>query len=103
VYKKWNMKLLAEIYAAYKNGRMAKDPTEGWYEGELWFFDNYIIPLAQKLRECQVFGVSCDEFLDYARDNRMEWEMKGREIVREARMTLQSRALQTAVQESFEI
>jgi hypothetical protein len=44
----------------------------GWYEGELWFFDNYIIRLAQKLRECGVFGVSCDEFLDYAMDNRLE-------------------------------
>jgi 3'5'-cyclic nucleotide phosphodiesterase len=83
VYKKWNLRLLAEMYEAYQMGRSAKDPTEGWYEGELWFFDNYIIPLAKKLRECGVFGVSCDEFLDYAKDNRMEWEMKGREIVRE--------------------
>jgi 3'5'-cyclic nucleotide phosphodiesterase len=89
VYKKWNMKLLTEMYTAYQNGRMAKDPTEGWYEGELWFFDNYVIPLAQKLRECQVFGVSCDEFLDYAKDNRMEWEMKGRDIVRGAKARLQ--------------
>jgi 3'5'-cyclic nucleotide phosphodiesterase len=89
VYKKWNMKLLAEMYTAYQNGRMVKDPTEGWYEGELWFFDNYVIPLAQKLRECQVFGVSCDEFLDYAKDNRIEWEMKGRDIVRGAKARLQ--------------
>jgi hypothetical protein len=28
-----------------------------------------------------VFGVSCDEFLDYALDNRGEWESKGQEIV----------------------
>jgi 3'5'-cyclic nucleotide phosphodiesterase len=91
VYKKWNMKLLAEMYTAYQNGRMAKDPTEGWYEGELWFFDNYVIPLAQKLRDCQVFGVSCDEFLDYAKDNRTEWEMKGRDIVEEAKAQLQLR------------
>jgi hypothetical protein len=72
------------MYNAYKKGRTAKDPTKGWYEGELWFFDNYIIPLAQKLRECGVFGVSCDEFLDYAKDNRSEWELKGRDIVQEA-------------------
>jgi 3'5'-cyclic nucleotide phosphodiesterase len=95
VYKKWNMKLLTEMYTAYQNGRMSKDPLEGWYEGELWFFDNYIIPLAQKLRECQVFGVSCDEFLDYAKDNRAEWEMKGREIVVEAKAQLQLRVAQT--------
>jgi len=28
-----------------------------------------------------VFGVSCDEFLDYAYDNRQEWEVKGKQIV----------------------
>jgi hypothetical protein len=39
------------------------------------------IPLAKKLKECRVFGVSCDEFLDYALDNRGEWESKGQEIV----------------------
>jgi 3'5'-cyclic nucleotide phosphodiesterase len=103
VYKKWNMKLLAEMYTAYKNGRMAKDPTEGWYEGELWFFDKYIIPLAQKLRECQVFGVSCDEFLDYARDNRMEWEMKGREIVQDARTRLQLPVMESLAGQSVDI
>jgi hypothetical protein len=69
------------MYAAYKAGRAEQDPSMSWYEGELWFFDNYIIPLASKLRECQVFGVSCDEFLDFATENRKEWEVKGRDIV----------------------
>ena len=41
------------------------------------------IPLAKKLRECGVFGVSCDEFLDYATDNRTEWEAKGAELVKQ--------------------
>jgi hypothetical protein len=41
------------------------------------------IPLAKKLRECGVFGVSCDEFLDYATDNRTEWEVKGAELVKQ--------------------
>jgi 3'5'-cyclic nucleotide phosphodiesterase len=90
IYKVWNMNLLKEMYHAYQNGRLAKDPTVGWYEGELWFFDNYVIPLAQQLRECKVFGVSCDEFLDYAKDNRMEWEMKGREIVRQAAVDMKA-------------
>jgi 3'5'-cyclic nucleotide phosphodiesterase len=103
VYKKWNMKLLTEMYTAYQNGRMTKDPTEGWYEGELWFFDNYIIPLAQKLRECQVFGVSCDEFLDYAKDNRAEWEVKGRDIVQEVKVQLQLLVLQSNKNTIFEL
>jgi hypothetical protein len=28
------------------------------YDGEIGFFDFYIIPLARKLKECGVFGVS---------------------------------------------
>lgn len=81
VYEKWNKDLFHEMYGAYSEGRTDKDPSEGWFEGELWFFDNYIIPLAKKLKECGVFGVSCDELLDFALENRLEWESKGRSIV----------------------
>lgn len=41
------------------------------------------IPLARKLKDCGVFGVSSDEFLVYARANREEWQAKGKEIVAE--------------------
>jgi len=40
------------------------------YKGEIGFFDFYIIPLAKKLKECGVFGVSSDEYLNYATKNR---------------------------------
>jgi class 3 adenylate cyclase len=83
VYIKWNEKLFQEMYLAYKSGRGKEDPSEGWHNGELWFFDNYIIPLAGKLRQCGVFGVSSDEFLDYASANRKEWELKGERLVKE--------------------
>jgi hypothetical protein len=69
------------MHQAYSTGRAEKDPSQGWHEGDLWFFDNYIIPLAKKLKTCGVFRVSCDEFLDYANDNRCEWEEKGCDIV----------------------
>jgi 3'5'-cyclic nucleotide phosphodiesterase len=82
LYQKWNRRLYNEMYTAYAAGRAEKDPSVGWYESELWFFDNYIIPLAKKLKTCGVFGVSCDELLDYATENRAEWAVKGREIVR---------------------
>lgn len=81
VYQKWNKRLFEEMYQAYRHGYSKSNPADGWYEGELWFFDNYVIPLGKKLRVCGVFGVSCDEFLDYAVDNRYEWEGKGKEIV----------------------
>ena len=83
MYLKWNERLFQEFYRAYQDGRGTdKDPSEGWYEGELGFYDFYIIPLAKKLKECGVFGVSSDEYLNYAMANRREWEQKGREIVK---------------------
>ena len=60
IYQKWNERLFAEMLTAYQNGRMGNDPSKGWYQGELGFFDNYVIPLAKKLKECGVFGVSSD-------------------------------------------
>jgi hypothetical protein len=81
VYQKWNARLFNELYQAYKEGRSEKDPTEFWYKGEMGFFDFYIIPLAQKLKSCGVFGVSSDEYLTYARQNRAEWEEKGEALV----------------------
>lgn len=81
VYIKWNERLFAEMYKAYTEGRAEKDPTDNWYRNEIGFFDFYIIPLAQKLAECGVFGVSSDEYLNYAIMNRNEWEKKGLDVV----------------------
>jgi len=83
IYRKWNQRLFTELMAAYKAGRMGSDPASFWYKGELSFFDNYIIPLAKKLKECNVFGVSSDECLNYAVRNREEWEQRGEGIVEE--------------------
>lgn len=85
VYQKWNERLYREMYDSFTSGRMLKDPTEGWYEGELKFFDGYIIPLAKKLKDCGVFGVSSHEYLNYAEKNRQEWERKGQDLVAKMR------------------
>jgi hypothetical protein len=81
VYTKWNEKLFQEMYVAYVKGRMEKDPSTGWVKGEMWFFDNYVIPLSKKLDSCGIFGVSSDEYYSYAVENRKEWEHKGEAIV----------------------
>ena len=81
VYQAWNESLFHEMFKAYKLGRTAKNPSDGWYKGELWFFDNYVIPLAKKLKDCGVFGVSSDEYLNYAIQNRAEWAERGEDIV----------------------
>jgi hypothetical protein len=83
VYTKWNERLFQEMYLAYENGRSPKDPSVGWYKGELWFFDNYVVPLGKKLNECNVFGVASDEGLNYALANRQEWAGKGEDIVKD--------------------
>jgi hypothetical protein len=83
IYRRWNGRLFEELYRAYRHGRIAKNPVDFWYEGELGFFDHYIIPLALKLKECGVFGVSSYEYLDYALENRRRWEEHGREILAE--------------------
>mmetsp|Transcript_40657 Transcript_40657/g.45420 ORF Transcript_40657/g.45420 Transcript_40657/m.45420 type:complete len:157 (-) Transcript_40657:260-730(-) len=81
VYRKWNERLFEEMYHAYKADRTKTDPCTFWIKGELGFFDNYIIPLSKKLSDCGVFGVSSDEYLNYALRNRKEWELKGEAIV----------------------
>jgi hypothetical protein len=83
VYQKWNRRLFAEMHASYCAGKSPTHPADTWYKGELWFYDNYVVPLASKLRECRVFGASSDEFLTYAMDNRSEWETKGEAIVQD--------------------
>lgn len=81
VYRRWNERLFEEMYVAYRLGRSDKDPSDFWYKGEIGFFDHYIIPLTKKLRDCGVFGVSSDEYMNYAIKNREEWEMRGQEVV----------------------
>ncbi|KAL7562532.1 hypothetical protein ACA910_008238 [Epithemia clementina (nom. ined.)] len=83
IYRKWNAKLFEEMYKAYKEGRAEKNPADFWYKGEIGFFDFYIIPLAKKLKECGVFGVSSKEYLNYAERNRKEWELRGQEVLSE--------------------
>ena len=78
IYIKWNERLFHEMLMAYEAGRCQEDPAEFWYQGELGFFDYYIIP---KLKECGVFGVASDEYLNYAITNRQEWEVQGRQVV----------------------
>jgi 3'5'-cyclic nucleotide phosphodiesterase len=81
IYRKWNERLFREMHKAYMEGRAETNPADFWYKGEIGFFDFYIVPLAKKLSDCGVFGVSSDEYLNYAIMNRNEWEKKGKGIV----------------------
>jgi len=72
-------------------GRADTDPASFWVKGELGFFDHYSIPLAKKLKECGVFGVSSDEFLNYANHNRHEWSLRGKQVLAEMVEKLQDK------------
>lgn len=90
VYRKWNECLFLEMSKAFYEGRADVNPADTWYRGEIGFFDYYIIPLAKKLENCGVFGVSSDEYLNYAIKNRDEWEARGEEIVAEMKEKLKT-------------
>ncbi|CAB9516323.1 Receptor-type guanylate cyclase gcy [Seminavis robusta] len=81
VYRKWNSKLFEEAYFAFKAGRADIDPSITWYEDEITFFDTYVIPLATKMRECELFDSSCEEGIRYATSNREQWVTTGAEEV----------------------
>eukprot|EP00980_Cylindrotheca_fusiformis_P016050 scaffold4732_cov140-Cylindrotheca_fusiformis.AAC.2 len=83
IYKEWNERFFMECYGAYKAGRADSDPGVNWYKGEIGFFDFYVIPLAKKLESCGVFGVSSDEYLNYAKANREEWIREGEALVQQ--------------------
>lgn len=83
VYKTWNQRFFQECYGAYMAGRADVDPSLNWYQGEIGFFDFYVIPLAKKLDNCGVFGVSSHEYLNYAMGNREEWVRDGENLVQE--------------------
>jgi hypothetical protein len=80
IYRQWNESLFREMYEAFVEGRAEKDPSEGWYKGELWFFDNWVIPLAQNLKECGVLDIVSEQLVKQARSNRLKWELEGQKI-----------------------
>ena len=81
IYEKWSSRLFEELWIAYKAGRSGEDPSQSWYQKELDFFDHYAIPLAMQLKDCDVFVVGGDEFLNYAIKNRQRWTEQGKEWV----------------------
>jgi hypothetical protein len=81
VYHRWNEHLFQEMLAAYHDDRAAFDPTETWYQGEIGFFDYYVIPLATRMTETGVFGEVGATFVSNANNNRSNWEMIGHSIL----------------------
>jgi hypothetical protein len=84
VFTKWNKRLFEEMSVAYSKGGKAmgsKDPADFWYQGEIVFFDETVIPLCTKLHESGAFGEDAEEFVNYAKSNRQAWHSKGNDMV----------------------
>jgi hypothetical protein len=81
VYRKWNTRLFQEMTLAFRNGRSSFDPSSNWYQGEIGFFDHYVIPLAKKMKEAGVFGSAGAPYLAFATSNKEMWEASGAQAV----------------------
>lgn len=84
-FLKWNRKLYEELFHAYHvSGRVQmgeSDPSVGWRDSQLFFYDIYILPLARKLRRCGAFGRQRGrEIVRNAKGVRKRWEAEGGEV-----------------------
>lgn len=77
VFQKWNEKLFREHCMAFDAGKLPEDPSEIWYDRVLKCMDTKVVPVAVKLKECGILGISSDECLGFAKDNREEWVKTG--------------------------
>jgi hypothetical protein len=65
-------RLFEEMYSAIaQEGLKLAHRRDG---GELCFFYNHIIPLARTFEECGMFGVSSDEYLNYALESHEKFD-----------------------------
>ena len=80
-YQRWNERLFEEMHAAYEKGLSAKSPAENWYEGEIWFFDNCVLPLAKRMKDSGIFGARGNDIYRNAVSNKKDWTIKGAGIV----------------------
>lgn len=83
LYRKWSQRLFLEQHAAYRSGRCRVDPTETWFQSQLDLFSKNSVPVAQRLKESNVLGVSSGECLDYALTNLKQWQDQGLSVVEE--------------------
>jgi len=72
----WNEKLFHELIVAHSQNR-GFDPCGFWFKGQIGFIDNYVIPLADRLSLCDVFGENSFLFLKNAKEIRRRWIEEG--------------------------
>jgi len=81
VFIKWNEKLYYELWVAKVHQR-GPDCLDKWFDGQISFFDKYIFPLADRLKQCDVFGEVGSIFYENANLNRERWILEGQDLCR---------------------
>jgi hypothetical protein len=81
VYEKWCFKQFEEKYVAFEKGLSLEDPCLAWFHKELDYFDNFVIPLAMELKDCDAFVVSNDDCLKHALKNRQQFASKEKLLI----------------------
>ena len=99
VFRRWNEQLFREQYLTYmqsssscssccegppKEPSQLHNPAHEWYAWKLNFFDKHVLVLAKNLKTSGVLDVATgEEYWNYALANRQEWELQGREFVKQ--------------------
>ena len=82
MYRLWSDKRYDEALVAYQAGRRGgMDPKETWYNDQLEFFDKYVLPLTEQIKQSGIFGDDSKEYYSYALSNRERWERQGKDIM----------------------
>jgi hypothetical protein len=87
-FVKWNRRLYKELLYAFHHDRTTWDPTDGWYQNQINFFDFYILPLAKRMDACGVLGHKSSVFLYFAMENKRRWIDEGHQITDEMVQTV---------------
>lgn len=78
-FLKWNFRLYKELMACYKKGLMP-DPTQNWAIGQVGFFENYIIPLAERTEKIRGSSICSLHLSENAKNNMARWKEEGEVI-----------------------
>jgi 3'5'-cyclic nucleotide phosphodiesterase len=76
----WSGRLYLELRKAFIEGR-GGDPQTRWFENQIGFLESYLLPLARRLEDSNVFGDSVGMmFAQIVEQNRDKWLEEGSEI-----------------------
>lgn len=82
-YIAWNERLFEEALKAYHAGNSEVNPAVCWYESELNYFENFLLPLLSRLIDTGVFGGSSESYLTRALDNSRAWKSGGEVMIQD--------------------